>query len=122
MLLISRLHPFHSYCADGRPTRGSLRTCAARSWKSLRLFLLAVLGHARAIRLDLVIAPDVLAHFARHAIALAQGLLSRAIHVIPVFATLRQARRRNGGNRKAEGDSSDVFVDSNHCCLFLKQA
>jgi hypothetical protein len=86
---------------------------AAETKAGCALFLLAVLVHAGAERVELVSTPGRLRHLSGLGTALPQRLLARATHVI--LATLRQARRCDRGNREAKCDCSDMSVDGEHC-------
>src|SRR5262245_34489178 len=78
------------------PLRDRLYPCKTVIHKHFRyrdvaLFLLAMLGHAGPIRVDLDVGPGMLRVLLGPEIALAQGLLPRGAHVI--LASLREARR-----------------------------
>jgi hypothetical protein len=88
------------------------------------LFLLAVISHAGAIRVDLVVAPGMFDIFPRLNAALVNRRRPRGAHAgLAAFAALREARRRHGRRRKPQGQrrshisfQSDHDRSPYHCC------
>src|SRR5262249_31467895 len=108
----------HGWCSGARP-RPKARAIFAEDGVQTKaghaLFLLAVLVHAGAIRVDLVITPSGLRHLSGLAAALPQRLLSRIAR--GSLAALRQARRCDRSNREAKCNCCSMFVDGEHCDL-----
>src|SRR5262249_8914555 len=75
------------------------------------LFLLAALRHAGAVRVDLVVAPDVLLILPGLGVAVLQRLRAVAAHS---FAALREARRRQRRRRKRDGKRGKKRADPHH--------
>jgi hypothetical protein len=101
------------------PLRDSLHLCEAAiheqfRYRDVALLLLAMLGHAGPIRVDLDVGPGMLRVLLGPEIALAQGLLPRGAHVI--LAALRQAWRcqRRNGKGKPESNCGYSFAPNNH--------
>jgi hypothetical protein len=99
------------------PLRDRLYPCKTAIHKHFRyrdvaLFLLAMLGHAGPIRVDLDVGPGMLRVLLGPEIALAQSLRPRGAHVL--LAALREARRRQDGNGKPESNCGYSFVSNSH--------
>src|SRR5262249_29081197 len=82
------------------------------------LFLLAALRHAGAVRVDLVVAPDVLLILPGLGVAVLQRLGAAAAHP---FAALREARRRQRRSRKPHGKRGKKRADP-HPLSFLRES
>src|SRR5262249_34564187 len=74
----------------------------AEGWRGepAPLFLLALVAHAGAVHLDLVVRPGMLRQLAGLGVAVAQRIFPRAAHLI--LGALRQARRCKGGQREPQ--------------------
>src|SRR5215831_16783185 len=84
-----------------------------RERKTAALFLLALVAHAGAVDLDLVVRPGMLRQLSGLGVAVAQRILPRAAHLI--LAALREARRCQGGNREPQRQRrSPVHVPTDH--------
>ena len=83
------------------------------------LLLLAVLHHAGAVFVNLMVSPGVLAHLLSLGVAFLQRIFPRAAHLI--LRALRKARRCQGGNRNPQGKRrSHVFVHTDHDTLLSR--
>jgi hypothetical protein len=107
------------------PLRASLYPCKSAIHKQFRyrnvaLLLLAVLGHAGPIDLNLDVSPGMLRELLGLEIALAQSPLPRGAHVILILAALREDRRRQDGKGKSERNSGYSFVSNSHGLLDSK--
>src|SRR5258708_37745568 len=78
----------------------------------LRLFLLAMLGHAGPVLIDLHVAPEVLRISGRQQVALVNGL--RALLTDPFGAALRIAGRCQRDDGNSYGTGSQTFLKVHH--------
>ena len=86
--------------------------CRPRHNPPTLLLLLAVLHHAGAIEVDLVVAPGML-RLRLFVITVAQRILPGGAHLI--FRALREARRCKGGNREPQRQRrSPVCIPTDH--------
>src|SRR5262245_50273565 len=89
-----------------------LRRCPSPiEYQTAALFLLAALGHARAVNVDLVVAPEILLILPGLDIAVANRRRPLAAHPL---AALRKARRCQRRHRKPHGKRGEKFVDPDH--------
>src|SRR5262249_6500919 len=111
-LPLTRLAPRRSPPCP-RKARGEGTEPRSEHDQTAALFLLALITHAGAVALDLVVRPGMLRQLAGLGVAVAQRILPRP--ALLILAALREARRCPGGNREPQRQRrSPVLVPTDH--------